>query len=101
MSELPEDEGPVGTALAMWDQIMQDLNGPQGWWSVAQLRALVIATMKRDAGLVCLCCLGGSTPTKEDTPYWWHTEQARGSPNHRCNAGPIHDEITRLEKAGT
>ena len=101
-----DDEGPMGAALAMLGQIMEDRNGPQGWWTVAQLRALVVATMKRDAALICHNCAEAPDSLYQNGHGgWMHREvEAVDGVGHRerntpCLAANLQHTISELERA--
>ncbi len=99
-----DDEGPLGAALAAWDQLFEERELGAGHWSAADLHALVIATMKRDTQLICYECghphLDGAEMEAaiRQGGRWVHRFSGTDDVRY-CRAGPIHDLIAQMEKA--
>lgn len=97
-----DDGGPLGAALAGWDQLFRERELGAGHWSAADLHALVIATMKHDAQLICDHC-AKDVPVYRDrhgqSHPWLHNGSTTGSSMSRCPASSIHEVIAQMEKA--
>lgn len=101
-----DDEGPLGATLAMWEHALKERELGAGIWSVADLHALILAVMKRDASLVCYnCAEAPESLYQAPSGDWMHKEvEAVDGVGHRvqntqCPASEILLVITEMEKA--